>query len=300
MTFSVIIPTYNRLASLQRTLESVLNQDFDPADYEVIVIDDGSTDGTARYLASIAQGGKAKCIRLDHSGPATARNKGIQIAEGVCIAFTDDDCRVPRDWLTNLQSLLEDDDVAIVGGSVINRVEGSIFSDISEFMTAFLENAHNKIPGRAHFLTSNNIACRRGEVIAAGMFDERFKRAGAEERELCERLLDLGKKVVFKPSIQIEHYHHLTLRSLLKQQSNYGRGSYLLYRILAERGRHRDYLSVFRIYLGMIKASLSGRSIWRGTATLLGVILSQLSVLWGYRKAVAEQSSFSNRRVRPS
>jgi glycosyltransferase involved in cell wall biosynthesis len=85
--FSVIIPAYNRRALLIETLNSVWQQTF--ADFEVIVVDDGSTDGTAEYLGSL--GAKVQCVMQDNFGPGAARNRGLEIANGRYVAFVDSD-----------------------------------------------------------------------------------------------------------------------------------------------------------------------------------------------------------------
>lgn len=300
MTFSVVIPTYNRLSSLKRTLDSVFHQTFSPSEYEVIVVDDGSSDGTAEYLAMLADAEHIHYLRQEHRGPVAGRNTGIRAAGGTYIAFTDDDCTVPPRWLQELLDAFEKERATLVGGKVINGLKRSFFSDLCQFIISFLEHAINITPGGARFLTSNNIACRSAEIGAEGLFDERFKSDGAEDRELCERLVHLGKNVVFDPTIQVEHYHNLNLTAFLRQQYNYGKGSYLLYRTLTEHGYHPEFLSVFRIYLSMIQAGLRGRNVWRGIGMVLGVMLSQLAVLSGYYIAAAEERTTSNRRVRSS
>jgi len=299
MTFSIVIPTFNRLSSLKRTLDSVFHQTFNPGEYEVIVVDDGSSDGTAEYLTALASARRIHYLRQEHKGPACARNAGIRAARGTYIAFTDDDCVVPPQWLQELLMVFEKEGASLIGGAVVNKVKRSFFAEVGQFIISFLEDAINITPGQARFLTSNNIACRRVEPVAEELFDERFKSAGAEDRELCERLIHSGKKVVFEPTIQVEHYHQLTLGGFLRQQRNYGQGSYLLYRTLSERGYYPEFLSVFHIYFGMIQAALRRRSIWRGIAMVWGVMLSQLGVLWGYYTAVAEERTISSRKVQP-
>src|SRR5687767_3522938 len=86
-TFSVVIPTYNRTALLRRTLESVWRQTF--TDFEVIVVDDGSTDGTVDYLRSL--GGHVRWLTQPNSGPGAARNLGASVASAEYVAFLDSD-----------------------------------------------------------------------------------------------------------------------------------------------------------------------------------------------------------------
>src|SRR5450830_1529256 len=87
LEFSIVIPTYNRMKFLQQALDSVWAQTHD--DYEIIVVDDGSTDGTKDYLASLD--GRVKTVRQSNSGPAAARNLGVRQAKGEYVAFLDSD-----------------------------------------------------------------------------------------------------------------------------------------------------------------------------------------------------------------
>ena len=99
LTFSVVIPTYNRPSQLRECLEALADQDYPRTAFEVIVVDDGSTES----LRGIDDLFRAKLplvfLRQQNAGPASARNTGAQHAKGRYIAFTDDDCVPARDWL---------------------------------------------------------------------------------------------------------------------------------------------------------------------------------------------------------
>lgn len=112
---SVVIPTYNRRELLRRCLAAATHQDY--ADYEVIVVDDGSTDGTDAMVAQTFP--RVHYVRQANRGPAAARNRGIDLANGTIVAFTDDDCEPPGDWLHQLVALFEQyPGVVAVGGVV--------------------------------------------------------------------------------------------------------------------------------------------------------------------------------------
>ncbi|MCS7063994.1 MAG: glycosyltransferase family 2 protein, partial [Methylacidiphilales bacterium] len=100
--FSVIIPTYNRAPLLKQTLDSVLNQSF--LDYEIIIVDDGSTDDTWQYLQSLRV--KVTYYRQDNKGPAAARNLGAQHASGDYLAFLDSDDLWHPDTLRHLNQII--------------------------------------------------------------------------------------------------------------------------------------------------------------------------------------------------
>src|SRR3989344_83941 len=131
ISFSVIVPTYNRKEQLEKCIESIKNQDFDKNDFEVIVVDGGSTDSTNEFLET--QG--VVCIMLEERvGPGKARNLGGRKAKGKYLAFTDSDCLVPRDWLSKLKSGYDRrSNVSGVGGSTYNP-EKSVFAQHENFI----------------------------------------------------------------------------------------------------------------------------------------------------------------------
>jgi glycosyltransferase involved in cell wall biosynthesis len=98
MKFAVVVPTFNRKAVLRQCIEALAKQDY--PDFEVIVVDDGSTDQTSEMI--VDEFPKVRFLTQDHRGPAAARNRGVAGARGEIIAFTDDDCVAPRNWLTRL------------------------------------------------------------------------------------------------------------------------------------------------------------------------------------------------------
>ncbi len=100
---TVVIPAYNAAAFIRRTIDSVLAQTYD--DYEVVVIDDGSSDGTSDIVESY--GGKVRCIRQENAGDGAARNRGIAEARGQWIAFLDHDDEWQREKLQDQMALLE-------------------------------------------------------------------------------------------------------------------------------------------------------------------------------------------------
>jgi glycosyltransferase involved in cell wall biosynthesis len=243
---SVIVPTRNRLRSLRRTLESLYRQDFDPDRWELIVADDAGSDGTEEYLSKEAAAGRLMALRQSHAGASAARNRGIRAARGEIVAFTDDDCEVPPDWLTAFDRIFSSRSLDAVGGSAENAV-GSTLSQVHQDIASWHSGKENADPSRPRFLTTNNFACRRGVLEAAGLFDSRFV-VGGEDRELVARLLRLGFQVGFAPEIVVKHHHEFTVRSFAGHYFRMGRGSYLLHRVIpgetgatVRRLKARDY-----------------------------------------------------------
>ncbi len=279
MIFSVIVPTYNRVFSLKRTLESLFCQDF--SDFEIIVVDDGSDDGTDVYLKTLEQQGKIQYIRQPRRGPAAARTNGLRRATGQFVAFTDDDCVVPFNWLSHLYLTFQSTEADIVGGRVINAVEGNIYSQVSDDIINHFVQYLNRNGQSSPFLTSNNIAYCGEAIRREGGFDERFRFAGAEERALNYKILMSGHRSLYVPDIVVEHHHAMTLGAFLRQQGNYGRGSYLLYRVAGKQyGRALRPMSVFA-YGALLSRCFQG-SLFASLSKLGLVLLSQLMVLTGF------------------
>lgn len=277
MRFSVIIPTYNRCQQLQATLKSISNQSF--KDFEIIVVNDGSTDDTASYLNSI-QENNFNVIHQINRGPAAARNAGIKIAKGDFIVFTDDDCIVPENWLSDFDRVFSESNADVVAGFVQNASR-SVFSAISQYIinysVAYLYRKHTN----TSFFTSNNIAYRKDVLQSMGGFDERFKNAGGEERLLNFKLVLSGKKIIFNPETKIKHFHKLDFLSFIKQFYNYGKGSYLIYKICKDELREKPPFVPFVTYTSFVKELLKQNFIL-GLSVSFFLVISQLSVFVGF------------------
>jgi glycosyltransferase involved in cell wall biosynthesis len=98
INLSVIIPAYNASATIGRTLTALANQDYS-SNFEVIVVDDGSSDDTFSVVSSFPA---VRYVRQDNAGPASARNHGARLAQGDLLAFTDSDCVPHSDWISQL------------------------------------------------------------------------------------------------------------------------------------------------------------------------------------------------------
>src|SRR5450759_669360 len=99
MKVSIVIPTYNRRSVLTQTLPTVFGQDFSPDDYEVIVVVDGSSDGTVEMLRTYTPRCAFRVLEQVNRGPAVARNNGLAVARGDLVLFLDDDIRCEQDLI---------------------------------------------------------------------------------------------------------------------------------------------------------------------------------------------------------
>jgi lipopolysaccharide/colanic/teichoic acid biosynthesis glycosyltransferase/glycosyltransferase involved in cell wall biosynthesis len=199
---SVVIPAYNAARTIERCVTAVRQQQFDPAQYEVIVVDDGSSDGTAELAAQAG----ARIIRQERGRPAAARNAGTRAAQGEIICFTDADCFPRPDWLANLVAPF--DNPAIAGGKGVYDTEQREL--VARFVQIEYEDKYDLLrqQERIDFIDTYAAAYRRAVLQANDGFDERFPYL--EDQELSFRLAARGYQMVFTPTAVVTHQHSAT------------------------------------------------------------------------------------------
>jgi glycosyltransferase involved in cell wall biosynthesis len=219
---SVVVPTFNRAALLPGLLDSLVAQDYPHDRFEVVVVDDGSTDDTpavVRRYADRAEGPAVRLVQQRNGGGNQARNAGIQAATGELVAFLDDDEQAPVTHLTRTVELLaEHPEVAGVGGPAIDDGRGSVVTcDGCSLGTAVLNGNE---PGTLDLLLSGNMAIRREVFDSVGPFEPTLAGRG-EENEWFERA---RTTFFYEPSLLVWHCRsQFTLWSLCRTQFRYGR-----------------------------------------------------------------------------
>jgi GT2 family glycosyltransferase len=191
---SVVVATFNRRESLKRLLESLFRQSLPPADFEVIVVSDGSTDGTREMVQDLKRSfTNLAILDLKNRGPGAARNAGARLARGQYLAFTDDDCVATPDWLEQLIGSFENTNaVAVQGRTTTDPATRTPLTHQVEVHSAWTS-----------IMPACNAAYRRTAFDAVGGFDETFTFLN-EDVDLVWRVEELGK-VVFAPAVHIIH-----------------------------------------------------------------------------------------------
>lgn len=279
IVFSVIVPSYNRCEPLTKTLRSLFDQEFPRDSYEIIVVDDGSSDNTASYLASLNRTEGVLWKRINNSGPSIARNAGAAIARGMFLAFIDDDCTAPRNWLAGLHRTFVETGAGMVGGSVRNVYREDPYAVAYDHMHQFFSQAQNIDPWHPQFLTSNNLACSSLLFEEAGRFDERFF-LGGEDKELALRFLALGKKVLYRSDVVVEHHRSFTFTKLCVHYYQFGTASHLLHNVIGRRSaRPTGKLSLAQFALLFLSAGRGSTMRMR----IFGLtVIAQLFAFLGY------------------
>jgi len=223
MRFSIVIPTYNRKDLLRRCLAAATNQDY--PDYEVIVVDDGSTDGTGEMVRR--EFPRVRYIRQEpNRGPAAARNRGIEAATGEIIAFTDDDCVPPRTWIGSHIKYYNDQEVGCVGGIQLTRHPNFIEQfQIAHYLDVYTEFRRITRVEDVRGFGTNNLSVRSEVFDRAGFFDEAF--LTGSDPEFTRRVAMVGYVLIRDPNLRVEHLKVDDWHSYLRTRFRRGCGSVL-------------------------------------------------------------------------
>ncbi len=208
---AVIIPTFNRQSTLKDCIDALLAQDLEISAYEIIVVDDGSTDGTSEMVRAFSHYPNFRYIRQDNAGPATARNAGAKLAEGKLLLFLDDDVIASKSLLrSHVDAHNKDNNTAVLGYTpfdpkcIRNRNTAYYklkWDNMFEMFSASIEPLHY------NYFMSLNISLRKSVFDVTGGFDQRFRRADFEDTEYGYRLMLVGVPLVFcKQALALHRY----------------------------------------------------------------------------------------------
>lgn len=224
ISFSVIIPTYNRVEILEKALIALNKQNFDFEDFEVIVVDDGSTDSTKEMIENFDSNFNLSYIHQQNSGPAAARNKGILKAKGKYVLIINDDTIAYYDLLKTHLIYLEkykNKKVAFLGSfDYTSEAKVKPFTFFLSKTPLVFSYPFMKKEGiyNYRFFWTCNISIAREAIIDAGLFDENFKDPMAEDTELGFRLYQKGFRVIYIPDAKSEHDHSMDIHGFIKRQ----------------------------------------------------------------------------------
>jgi len=260
---SLVVCTYNGAAILSRCLTACLEIDY--PNFEVILVDDGSTDDTAQVVAGFAE---VRYVHQDHAGLSVARNCGTNLANGEIIAYTDDDCEPDRDWLFWIARVFCDPKVGAAGGPNIppepeGRQEAVVAAAPGAPSHVLLEDL------RAEHLPGCNLVIRRQAFDAVGGFRAQFETAG-DDVDMCWRLLDADWELAFVPSAFVWHRRRPSFLRYLKQQAGYGRAEALLFAAHPERFNKSGIAWQGSVYAGGPVTADPNSVIYFGTMGLAG------------------------------
>jgi glycosyltransferase involved in cell wall biosynthesis len=232
--FSVVIPTFERPETLGLVLEA-LSRQADPPPFEVIVVDDGSRDGTPALLSRHRAPHPFRSFAQENAGPAAARNRGIREARGEKVLFLGDDT-VPEPALLAVHGRAHAEPrpnpVAVLGYTTwpSDRRVSPFLHHINEYGLQFgygLIEDPEAVP--FNFFYTSNISLSRALLEEAGLFDTTFPHAAWEDIEMAYRLARRGVHIVYRPEAIARHHHEISFASFRRRQERSGESAAIFY-----------------------------------------------------------------------
>ena len=297
--FSVVVPTFNRPRQLAGCLAALAEQTFPPSHFEVIIVDDGGTQPLEPLVDDFAGRLQIKLLRQPNGGCASARQLGIDHARGEYLAFTDDDCRPAPGWLTQIEAAARRDPDCAVAGRTINGLKHDLYAEATQSIVETLVACGRSAAGYLRYAPTNNLAFPAAPLFAVGALDRSWRIAGGEDRDLCARWTQAGRRLSYVSSATVLHYHRLNLRSFLRQHFHYGRGAWRYYTSPATSSRFESprlypslLLMPFREWPAGRALALCGLVLLAQIATLAGLLAQAVRLESVTRKpALAEPST---------
>lgn len=247
---SIIILNFNNRNNIRKCISSVLDQHIDDYDFEVIVVDAGSTDASLEIIGCF-QDKKIKIIKNFSShvlSPSEGRNTGVKAAEGNILAFLDSDCIPEKNWLMKVCDCFEDQNISAVFfsrkpdkgrglGTFYRRYYTIIYSRKFRYKDKIYLSKLSVRKGEPFLmLAASNFAIKRTVWVSVGAMDTNFCDPAGEDIMFELKLLDSGHLILFDPDNPVEHNHAIGALMLLKKAFQQGRAISLL------RGAyHEDY-----------------------------------------------------------
>lgn len=244
---SVIISVYNGERTIGECIESLLSQNYPKDRYEILVVDNNSTDKTAqiikKYPVSYLE---EKAIQGDFA----ARNRGIKSARGQILAFTNADCIASNGWIKEGVEGFTDDEIGCIGGEIKGyKPQNYVEEYLCKRNIISQKEKSDDVP--LPYAIGANAFYRKAVLDKIGLFEERWKSAG--DADICWRMqLETAYKIKFVKNATIFHKHRSTVYSMYKQSLKWGIGYTNLYRKYRNRMSRRSLKQTIWIFQRLI------------------------------------------------
>jgi len=271
MKISVVIGTYNQKGTLKTVLESFSKQTLAASEFEIVVADSSSNDGTDSMVKSLNLPYQLNYLRLENKGKAYARNQAVENAKAEIILLTDADMVADPNLLAQHVALHEKHgDVAIEGVTLNLKKELSadeLAPDSPDVEPYIKQKLKPEQELKWSYFLSGNLSLRKQTFIEAGAFDEKFSVYGWEDIELGYRLKKMKIKLIYAPKAINYHFHFVTGQDMLKRKYNMGQSAAYFYK------KHPNF--EIKMFLGMNPRAMGIFYLLRTFPSLLKRIKNQ-------------------------
>lgn len=238
-SISVILSVYNDAEPLRHCLDALEKQSYPKDSYEVVVIDDGSDENIKEITTYFRQ---TIYIRQNHQGTYASRNKGISVAKGEILAFTDADCIPASDWIQKgSEALLGEPECGVIGGKIEIFFKNPDNPTTVEFFESMFAFAQRKYIKEWKFAAAANMFTFKDVFGKVGLFNGTLKSGG--DVEWGNRVFKANYRLIFKEDVRVAHAARRYLRDLIIKHKRVSGGLYNIY-----KENHRS-LNSFIIYL---------------------------------------------------
>jgi len=233
--FTVIVPAYNRAEEISELLLSLALQTIPRSDFEIIIVDDGSTDNTESIVSKFVFETKLnlRFLKQDHKGPGEARNLGMDHAFGNYLIFIDSDCIADKDWLTAYKNAIGNISPAGFGGPDkvlpnFSPIQKAIDYSMTSFITTGGIRGHSKKKISKYYPRSFNMGVRSDVVKKIGGMN---KLRHGQDIEFSHRIISTGEPVIKVQDAVVYHKRRVSIKKFFKQVFNWGVARINLYKI---------------------------------------------------------------------
>lgn len=233
--FTVIVPAYNRAEEISELLLSLALQTIPRSDFEIIIVDDGSTDNTESIVSKFVSETKLnlRFLKQDHKGPGEARNLGMDHAFGNYLIFIDSDCIADKDWLTAYKNAIGNISPAGFGGPDkvlpnFSPIQKAIDYSMTSFITTGGIRGHSKKKISKYYPRSFNMGVRSDVVKKIGGMG---KLRHGQDIEFSHRIISTGEPVIKVQDAVVYHKRRVSIKKFFKQVFNWGVARINLYKI---------------------------------------------------------------------
>lgn len=289
INISVIIPSYNAEKTVIQALKGLENETR--KDFEVVVVDDGSTDSSFELVKSYKNKSELsiRLIKQQNAGPAKARNIGVEHSEGDIIIFLDSDCVPPDNWVEEMVRPLDNNIAGCNCGYKVKNKE----SLIARYIDYEIAKRHEKLIGKSiDTIGTYSASFIKSVFNEAGGFDTKYKAASGEDFDFAFNVKKMGYDLVFTGKTFVYHYHPDTLKKYLKQQ--FGRGYWRVGMYIGNKDKitrgdsYTGYEAQVQFILSIFALISIPIVFFNPIITLIGfsiLLLSNMPLgLWSFRK----------------